>query len=82
MKVKLEIEFEVPDKLSKFSETELREAYWEELLHYAQCKHLEDALRWHLRASAGETSDQIISDHHQLWAKYLQAGKITAFEVT
>ena len=54
MKVKLEIEFEVPDKLSKFSKAELREAYWEELLHYAQCKHLEDALQWHLKASIGE----------------------------
>jgi hypothetical protein len=80
MKVKLEIEFEVPDKLSKFSNTELREAFWEEFLRYAQRKHLEDTLHWHLKATTGDTGAQIISEHHQLWGKYLDKGKIIAFE--
>lgn len=78
MKVKLEIEFEVPDKLSKFSDTELREAFWEELLRYAAVSHLADALRW---ATNDTLNSNKISEHHQVWGKYLDKGKITSFEI-
>lgn len=77
MKVKLEIEFEVPDKLSKFSKTELREAFWEELLRYAVVGHLADAVRW---AANNTPNSNKISEHHQLWGKYLDNGKILTFE--
>ncbi len=79
MKVKLEIEFEVPDKLSKFSDTELREAFWEEFLRYAVVGHLADAVRW---ATNKTPNSNEISEHHQLWGNYLDKGKITAFEIT
>ena len=78
MKIRLEIEFEVPDKLSKFSEKGLRETFWEEFLRYAVVSHLEDAVHWAINKTPN--SDKI-SEHHQLWGDYLDKGKITAFEV-
>lgn len=78
MKVKLEIEFEVPDKLSKFSDAELRDVFWDEFLRYAVCSHLEDALKW---AFKGDANANLISEHHQLWGKYLDKGKITSFKI-
>lgn len=79
MKIKMEIEFDIPDKLSKFSDAELREAFWEEFLNYAVVSHLSDALRW--ATNKIPNSNQIL-EHHQLWGEYLDKGRITNFKVT
>lgn len=79
MKVKIEIEFEVPGEFSKFSNTELREAFWKEFLHYAVVGHLADAVRWAVNRMSN--SDKI-SENHKLWGNLLDKGKITNFKVT
>ena len=83
MKVSLSIEFDLDEELKKFSDAELREAFWKELLHYAICRHLEDRLKWQVKVKDEEkdSSAQLIADTHKVWSERLQTGKIIKFKV-
>lgn len=69
MKITLTIELELPDECEAQSDEELRQNLFDDVINYATCSHLEDALHW--CAEAAKTSNstaQRISDHHGLWA--------------
>jgi predicted mannosyl-3-phosphoglycerate phosphatase (HAD superfamily) len=83
MKISLSIEFDLDKELKAFSDAELRDAFWTELLNYAVCSHLQDSLRWQLKAKDKKknASEQTIANVHRLWADRLKIGKITTFKV-
>ena len=70
MIVKLEIQLNLPDIYSKFSEEELKQLIFDEYINYNNVSHLKDAL--YFLTEIPEHSKELrkyIVDSHNEWAK-------------
>lgn len=65
MKIKLEIELEVPD-VENMTAEQLSQVMWDGYVNYVTRRHAEDALKWCARMSR-ETSAAAIYKHHDTW---------------
>lgn len=68
MKIKLEIELEMPDQYKDWPMNELHQLIFDSYVNYATCKHLDDVLQWMVDAKDSKTVDYII-DMHKEWGK-------------
>lgn len=78
MKIKLEIELEMPDQYKDWPMIELRQLIFDRYVNYATCKHLHDAVQWMADAKDGKTVGYII-DSHKEWANICDSAQ---FKVT
>tara|TARA_Y100000310_G_C20622404_1_gene784087 strand:+ start:302 stop:565 length:264 start_codon:yes stop_codon:yes gene_type:complete len=73
MKVKLNIEIELPDEFSDYSHAEMQQLLFDEYVNTVACSHLRDAVEWCGEARVGtadeDSNKKIIYEHHQAWGK-------------
>lgn len=73
MKVKLNVELDLPDDCEGWSDAELQQLLFDEYINHATCAHLEDATHWCCEARVGmpdeDATKKIIFEHHQLWGE-------------
>jgi uncharacterized protein YceK len=75
-KIKLTIEFEVPDEIGE-TQAEIEQNVFDDVVNHAICSHLEDASNWCCKAKVGtpevDLAGKMIMDHHNLWADILRS---------
>ena len=75
MKVKLEIELELPDKYQDWSNEEINQLLFDEYVNYVTCAHLEDASSWCMKVTDEDEGAKIILEEHRMWGKICKAAK-------
>jgi len=75
MKVKLEIELELPDKYQDWSNEELQQLLFDEYVNHATCAHAEYAFDWCSKASDEDEGAKLILEDHRMWNKICKAAK-------
>lgn len=73
MKIKLEIELDIPDECREYSDDELAQVVFDAYINYASRKHLSDVITWMASTSL---SRHIHIRHHQLWADISSQAKV------
>ncbi len=72
-KVTIIMTIDVPDS-EKYSDGELSQLLFDEVVNYATVTHLSDAVDWLSQSlSKQNTSEAIISEHHRIWGKIMKA---------
>lgn len=74
MKVKVEVELEIPDDYANAHEYEIMDLVWSNFYHYSHCSHLNDVTKWMARIEQTDTTKAIIA-RHKNWAKILEKGE-------
>lgn len=79
MKVKLNIELELPAECDDWSDAELQQLLFDEYVNHATCSHLEDATHWCAKAKVGtdneDPSGKMIFEMHRTWGGICQNAK-------
>jgi hypothetical protein len=73
MKIKLEIEFDMPD--NEMSKEELQQVIEDAYVRYAPLKHISDAMSWLSKSFEGtdevKSSSRELVEYHEYWANIL-----------
>jgi hypothetical protein len=73
MKVKLNVELELPDYCKTWSDAEIQQLLFDEYVNHATCAHLEDATHWCCKARVGtedeDPTGRQIFEMHKNWGE-------------
>lgn len=75
MKIKLEIELELPDECKEWSDGELSQYVFDGYTHYVTCQHSIDVVNWCVAKQRGEPTGTQIFHYHELWRDIARAAK-------
>lgn len=77
MKVKVEIELEIPGDGKECTEQYLHQYVFDGLTNYACTRHLSDALKWMVEdAKEGSTNCEQLVEYHQKWGRILSNNNV------
>ncbi len=67
MKIKLTIELDLPDTMSDWNDSELRQVVFDEYVNFSTISHLSESIDWKTR---GDSSlNEMIAQKHHDWSK-------------
>ena len=71
-KVTITMIIDVPN-IDNYSDAELRQNVFDDVINYAEITHLQDAVKWMASSKGDKSSMQyLISKHHSLWADIIK----------
>lgn len=73
MKIKLEIELDLPEEYVEYSDAELGQVIFDYYTNYVTTRHLADAVRW---MGMGHSRNYHIVAHHEQWANIADSAKV------
>jgi len=73
MKIKLEIELEIPDECKEWSDGELSQYIFDGYTNYVTCEHSLEAVQWCVAMQRGEETGTHLFNWHKSWHNIAKA---------